>query len=103
MAIITDKQKDNIVKDLIQGFDFEKVHSIMYLTKRSIHDVPTIYELKKIADKIIRMTFEHQDREFWWAGGLGGHGGLCACYDDKWGFSLNFIMEAKKVKARDYE
>ena len=103
MAIMTDKQKDNIVEDLIQGFDFEKVHSIMYLMKRNIHDVPTIYELKEQADKLIRMTFEHQDREFWWAGGLAGHGGLCACYDDKWGFSLNFIMEAKKVRARDYE
>lgn len=39
---MTDKQKDNIVEDLIQGFDFEKVHSIMYLMTRNIHDVPTI-------------------------------------------------------------
>lgn len=103
MTIKTDEQKDEIVKDLIQGFDFEKVRSIMYLMERDKHDVPTISELKERAEKLIRSTFEHQDSEFWWAGGLAGYGGLCACYDNLWGFSLNYILEAKKVKARDYE
>ena len=99
--IKTDEQKDKIVKDLIKGFDFEKVRSIMYLTKRDMHVVPSIKELKEQAEKLIRMTFEHQDREFWWAGGQ-HHGGLCASYDDKWGFSLTYVAEAKKVKAMDY-
>lgn len=31
------------------------------------------------------------------------HGGLCASYDDKWGFSLTYVAEAKKVKARNYD
>ena len=99
--IETDEQKDKIVKDLIKAFDFEKVRSIMYLTKRDMHVVPSIKELKEQAEKLIRMTFEHQDREFWWAGGQ-HHGGLCASYDDKWGFSLTYVAEAKKVKAMDY-
>ena len=98
---MTDKQKDNIVEDLIQGFDFEKVHSIMYLTKRNIHDVPTIYELKKQADKLIRMTFEHQDREFWWA----GTHGLFASFDDRWGLSLRYcpMWKRERFPQRDIE
>lgn len=43
------------------------------------------------------MALEHQDREFWWAGGM-HRGGLCACYDNKWGLSLNYIAVAKKVR-----
>ena len=100
--IETDEQKDKIVKDLIKDFDFDKVRSIMYLTKRDMHVVPSIKELKEQAEKLIRMNFEHQDREFWWAGGM-HHGGLCASYDDKWGFTLTYIAEAKKVKAKDYD
>ena len=93
----TDEQKEKIVKDLIKGFDFDKVRSIMYLMKRDIHVVPSIKELKEQAEKLIRMNFEHQDREFWWAGGM-HRGGLCACYDNKWGLSLNYIAVAKKVR-----
>lgn len=97
--IETDKQKDKIVADLIQGFDFEKVRSVMYLTKNKNSSVPSVEVLKQRAERIIRMTFEHQDREFWWAGGL-NCGGLCACYDDKWGFTLNFVLTAKNIDHR---
>ena len=95
---MSDEEKDKIVKELIDGFDFDRVRSVMYLTKKGIHVVPTVSELKQQAEKLIRMTFDHQDREFWWAGGLSGHGGLCACYDDKWGYQLIYVFEAKKVK-----
>ena len=98
---MSDKEKDKIVKELIDGFDFERVRSVMCLTKKDIHVVPTVSELKQQAEKLIRMTFDHQDREFWWAGGLNGHGGLCACYDDKWGFSLNYVFQAKKVRPNE--
>ena len=93
---ITDEQKDKIVEDLICNFDFDKVRSAMYLTKRGICHVPTIDQLKKQAEKLIRMTFDHQDREFWWAGGQ-IHGGLCACYDNRWGFMLYYVMETKRI------
>ena len=75
---MTDEEKDKLVAEVMQGFDF-------------------VAELKKQAEKKLRMALEHQDREFWWAGGM-HHGGLCACYDDKWGLSLNYIAVANKVR-----
>lgn len=94
---MTDREKDKLVAEVMEGFDFEKARSIMYLTKKFVRDVPTIEELKKQAEKKLRMVLEHQDREFWWAGGM-HRGGLCACYDDKWGLSLNYIAVANKVR-----
>ena len=100
---MTDEEKDKLVAEVMQGFDFEKARSIMYLTKKFVRDVPTIAELKKQAEKKLRMALEHQDIEFWWAGGM-HRGGLCACYDDKWGLSLNCIAVANKVRIpKDYE
>lgn len=52
---------------------------------------------EEIAEKLLYMALKHQDREFWWAGGM-HRGGLCACYDDKWGLSLNYIAVANKVR-----
>lgn len=86
-------------KDLIKAFDFEKVRSIMYLTKRDMHVVPSIKEMKEQAGKLIRMTFDHQDREFWWAGGQ-HHGGLCASYDDKWGILSHLCSRRKESKSK---
>lgn len=67
---MTDEEKDKLVAEVMQGFDFEKARSIMYLTKKFVRDVPTISELKKQAEKKLRMALEHQDREF---------GGLVVC------------------------
>jgi hypothetical protein len=40
---------------------------------------------------------EHQDRKFWWAGGM-LRGGICATYDSKWGLSLMYIDGVSRVK-----
>ena len=57
----------------------------------------TIDELKKKAKRLLLMCMEHQDREFWWAGGM-LHGGICATYDSKWGLSLMYIEGVSRVK-----
>ena len=95
---MTDEEKDKLVAEVMQGFDFKKVWSIMYLNKKFMSDVPTVDELKEKAEKFLRMALEHQDREFWWVGGLNGYGGLCACYDDRWGLSLNYIAVAHRIR-----
>jgi hypothetical protein len=95
---MTDEEKNKLVAEVMEGFDFEKVHSIMYLTRKAFHIMLTVEQLKDQAEKYLLMALEHQDREFWWAGGMNGHGGLCACYDNKWGLSLNYIAVAKKVR-----
>ena len=95
---MTDKEKERLIEAVIQGFDFEKARSIMYLTKKFRADTPSIEDLKEQAKKYLSLALEHQDRELWWAGGLNGFGGLSACYDDKWGLSLNYIAVAKKVR-----
>lgn len=95
---MTEEEKDRLVEKVMEGFDFEKAWSIMYLTAKDKHFVQTMADLKKEAEKFLRIALEHQDRAFWWIGGLDGHGGLCAAYDDLWGLSLNYIAVAKKVR-----
>ena len=100
---MSDEEKDKLVEEVMNGFDFQKAYSIVYLTIQDIELLPTMGQFKQRAEKFLRMALEHQDREFWWAGGLNGHGGLCACYDDKWGLSLNYIAVAKKVRIKKDE
>ena len=90
---MTDEEKVKLVAEVIQGFDFEKTRKMMMPSKAKV----SIDELKFIARHLLFMCLEHQDREFWWAGGM-HRGGLCACYDDKWGLSLNYIAVANKVR-----
>jgi hypothetical protein len=94
---MTDEEKDKLVEEVMNGFDFQKAYSIVYLTIQDIELLPTMEQFKQRAEKFLRMALEHQDREFWWAGGM-HRGGLCACYDNKWGLSLNYIAVAKKVR-----
>lgn len=93
---IDDIEDENVSK-VIEQFDFERARSIMVLTARDIDNVPTIDELKKLAKRLLLMCMEHQDREFWWAGGM-HHGGICATYDNKWGLSLIYIEGVSRVK-----
>ena len=93
---IEDIEDENVNK-VIEQFDFDKARSIMLLTARNIDHVPTIDELKKSAKRLLLMCMEHQDREFWWAGGM-HHGGICATYDKKWGLSLIYIEGVSRVK-----
>lgn len=90
---MTDEEKVKLVSEVMQGFDFEKTRKMMMPSKAKV----SINELKVIARNLLFMCLEHQDREFWWAGGM-HRGGLCACYDDKWGLSLNYIAVANKVR-----
>ena len=94
---MNDEEKDKLVEEVMNGFDFQKAYSIVYLTIQNIELLPTMEQFKQRAEKFLRMALEHQDREFWWAGGM-HRGGLCACYDSKWGLSLNYIAVAKKVR-----
>ena len=92
-----DDVEDENVNKVIEQFDFERARSIMVLAARDIDHVPTIDELKKSAKRLLLMCMEHQDREFWWAGGM-RHGGICATYDDKCGLSLIYIEGVSRVK-----
>lgn len=99
---IEDVEDENVNK-VIEQFDFERARSIMVLTAKDIDHVPTIDELKKTAKRLLLLCMDHQDRDFWWAGGM-LHGGICACYDNKWGLSLIFIEGVSMVKlAKDKE
>lgn len=95
---IEDVEDENVNK-VIEQFDFERARSIMVLTARDI-EVPTIDELKKTAKRLLLLCMEHQDREFWWAGGM-HHGGICATYDNKWGLSLLYIEGVSRLKIND--
>ena len=94
---MTKEEKERLVAEVMEGFDFKMVFSILYLKGMDNNKWMTIDHLEFIAEKLLYMALKHQDREFWWAGGM-HRGGLCACYDDKWGLSLNYIAVANKVR-----
>ena len=86
---MSDEKKQNVIDEIIKGFDFELVRSVMYLQNREY----TIEKLQKIARRLLEKTLEHTDREFWYA----GTGCLCAYYDDINGVGLCFIPERSRV------
>ena len=63
---------DNIEKDIYsdEGFDFEKVHSIMeYINWGQIFDngkthIPSVDELKKTARKVLGLALKHDGDDF---------------------------------------
>jgi hypothetical protein len=86
---MSDEKKQKVIDEIIKGFDFELVKSVMYLQNREC----TIERLQKIARRLLEKTLEHTDREFWYA----GMGCLCAYYDDINGAGLCFIPERSRV------
>jgi hypothetical protein len=96
MQPLTDEEKKELVMEVMDGFDFKTVQRLMRMQGK----VRTLEELKEDAEHKLRMTLDHRDREFWWAGGLAGYGGIAACYDNKWGLSLNYIAVSNKVRTK---
>jgi hypothetical protein len=94
---MTDKEKDDLIAEVIENFDFERARAVAVLTARDIRHLPSIQEMKAEATDKLRKAIDHRDRTFWWAGGM-HHGGLCVCYDDTWGLSLNYIAKASRVR-----
>ena len=93
---MTDEEKSQLIDEVINGFDFEKVHKAA-TTRHQRQPIQSIENMKALAREYLQKTLEHQDREFWWIGGM-HRGGLCACYDDMWGLSLNYIAVASRKR-----
>lgn len=94
---MSDEQKEAIIEKVLNDFNFEKVHCIMYLTGWCWHDyghVPGATALRNTARKLLTKVLEHTDREYWWA----STGGLYAYYDDKNGVGLYFIPTESKIR-----
>ena len=83
------KTNDEIIAEIINGFDFEMVRSVMYLRNHAC----SIEGLKKTARVLLKKTLEHTDREFWYA----ARGCLCAYYDNIHGVGLCFIPERSRI------
>jgi len=98
---ITGEQFEEILDDLMDHFDFEKVHRVMeyldwkWITPSNDLEIPSIPRLKKAARQHLRMAFKRQ--------GTIGSGGLEASYvpptpewvgEDPYGIlELKFVLE----------
>ena len=96
-----EEQKQAIINRVINAFDFETAHSIMWLTKKHDYPVPTVEEMKTSARKNLMRALDHQERHFWWIGGLSGHGGMTATWDDRWGLSLHYVATSSRVRIKE--
>jgi hypothetical protein len=94
---MTDEEKNQLIDEVINGFDFEKAHKAALASRKSGTKVPNIYAMRAKAREYLLKALEHQDRVFWWIGGM-HHGGLCACYDDMWGLTLNYIAVVSRKR-----
>jgi hypothetical protein len=90
---MSDEKKQKVIDEIIKGFDFELVRSVMYLQNREY----TIEKLQKIARRLLEKTLEHTDRECWWA----TTGGLLAYFDQKNGLHLAFIPERARARIKE--
>lgn len=76
---------DNMVNEVMEGFDFERVHKVMVALdwKWSIGDgeytVPSVYRIMREADRLLRKVASEcfNDTNLHYC----GCGGLCAYYD----------------------
>lgn len=94
---MTDKEKQELIDEVIKEFDFVKAHMIDARIHKNEPNIRSIGKMKETARKQLQKALEHQDREFWWMGGM-HRGGLCACYDNNWGLSLNYIAVASRKR-----
>ena len=99
---MTDEEKNQLIDEVINGFDFEKAYIAALASRKSRTKVPNIYAMRAKAREYLLKALEHQDRKFWWIGGM-HHGGLCACYDDTWGLSLNYIAVASRKRISKFK
>lgn len=50
--------------------------------------------MKEHAMRLLDMTLEHVDRDYWWA----GRQWLRASWDEKWGLSLEFLPIVSRLR-----
>lgn len=90
---MTTEEKDIIIQSVLDGFDFDEVHSIMehinwgQIFQNGKPNVPSVEHLKKTARKILELVVKHDEEDFWWA----GTGGLYATIDKKRGITMFFV------------
>ena len=94
---MTQQEKDKLIERVLNDFDFTKVVCLKKLENAQTSIFIELGELHKKAEKLLRMALDHEDEEYWWAGGI-GYGGFCAWWDKKRGLSLNYIITASKAK-----
>ena len=101
---MTEKEKEILIDRVLDDFDFMKIACLTNLMDPSCQFMKELARMRKSALRLLRMALDHEDEDFWWAGGI-GHGGFCAWWDKKRGLSLNFILTAnqKKPKSEDNE
>lgn len=99
-----DEQKEQMIKEVMEHFDFEHVHSLQYIQGRrwlltKDEEVPPIDKIKAKAWKLLRMVMEHTDRESYWASA----GGFIAYYGQKNGLFLFYsaVRAASKIRELD--
>lgn len=94
---MNEQEKNKLIENVLNGFDFVKVVCLKKLENDKTSLFIELGELHKKAEKLLRMALDHEDEEFWWAGGI-GYGGFSAWWDKKRGLSLNYIITASKAK-----
>ena len=99
---MTIEEKDKMMERVLNGFDFERVACLKMLINPKIPYMSELMEMRIRAEKLLRMALDHEDEDYWWAGGI-GHGGFCAWWDKKRGLSLNYIITASKAKPTEEE
>ena len=95
---------DKMVADVMEGFDFNKVHDVMvsldwhWVNKNNESAVPSLYQLIKEAERLLRTAAAHyMEKEFY----VTGSGGFMSVLWDG-ALTLQFVLAEYTAYEGDY-
>lgn len=105
ISVLTKEQKEQMIADVMDDFDFDKVHDVMkalgweWIARTGNGEVPGVWRIAKHAKKLLDEVMEYY--------GDGEHhaiscGGFTAMLEEDGELSLLFVIEQTSANPVDY-
>lgn len=106
IVVLTKEQKEQMIADVMDDFDFDKVHDVMkalgweWATRKGDCAVPGVWQIAKQAKSILDDVMEYYgDGEFH----LISTGGFMAVLEEDGKLSLLFVIDQTSAYPEDYQ
>lgn len=106
IVVLTKEQKEQMIADVMDDFDFDEVHDVMkaldwrWITGTGESEVPSVWKIAKRAKKLLDDVMEYYgDGEMH----LISTGGFTAMLEEDGNLSLLFVIEQTSANPEDYD